>query len=82
MPDKPHMRPDLVRAAGFEFAFNQAHIAETLEDFVMCNSMFTGFTIGINLHFEPVFFTATDMDFNPAFILVKISPNLFLQSPL
>src|SRR5687768_6966800 len=48
MPNMLHVNPDLVGATGFEHAFNQRYIIESLDHFVMCNGILTMIAFGIS----------------------------------
>ena len=43
-----HMYPDLVRAPGFQPAFNQGNIIESFQHFVMCDGIFSMVAIRVS----------------------------------
>src|SRR5690606_15034738 len=75
MSDVLEMRPNLVRAAGFEFTFNQSHIEKFLQSFIMCNCRFPIVAFGKNCHLHTVAKMPPDVSFNRSGFLLQTSPN-------
>ena len=69
------MCPYLMRAAGFEAAFNQAHIIEALQYFIMGYGMFSMTTIRKNRHNQTVVEVSAHMANNGSFLCFGCSPN-------
>ena len=75
MPDVLHVYPDLVGSAGFQDTFHQGHVVEPFQYFIVCNGMFSGFSIGVGIEHFTEIPVPGNMCIDRSFVFLHIAPD-------
>ena len=74
MADIFHMNPDLVSASCFQRALNEGYIAESLNNFIVCNGIFAMLTIRIGFKDFSESLVSSDMRNDCALVFFQVPP--------